>query len=158
MGPLRVVSFKSPSFALFTELPADVSVEGPGVMEEGAQYPLTCNIISVTPLQNLRVKWYQGNETVLIKKFNDTSVTPVNASSTLKVTAKSDLAGAHFRCEAQLHLGPNGPAYIPTVTSSPYTAAVRCEFQPILSLMQFTAKHPLLTNISDSITLLFDFR
>uniref|UniRef100_A0A3Q4BA76 Ig-like domain-containing protein n=1 Tax=Mola mola TaxID=94237 RepID=A0A3Q4BA76_MOLML len=106
------------------KLPDVVSVVGPDVMVEGTEYPLVCDIINVTPLQNLNVKWYRGNETVHTQIVSGTSVTPVNVSLTLMVTAGRDLGGAHFRCEVELIFGANGPEFIPTATSSPYTAAV----------------------------------
>uniref|UniRef100_A0A3Q3WDL1 Ig-like domain-containing protein n=1 Tax=Mola mola TaxID=94237 RepID=A0A3Q3WDL1_MOLML len=105
------------------KLPDVVSVVGPDVMVEGTEYPLVCDIINVTPLQNLNVKWYRGNETVHTQIVSGTSVTPVNVSLTLMVTAGRDLGGAHFRCEVELIFGANGPEFIPTATSSPYTAA-----------------------------------
>lgn len=96
-------------------------------MVEGTEYLLNCDIVNVAPVQNLEVKWYRGNETVHTQMFRNTSVTPVNVSSTLRVSAERDLDGARFRCEAELHLGPKGPESIPTATSLSYTAAVHCE-------------------------------
>lgn len=106
-------------------------------MVEGSEYLLNCDIVNVAPVQNLKVTWYRGNETVHTQMFNDTSVTPVTVSSTLKVTAERGHNGALFRCEAELHLGPKGPEVIPTVTSLPYTAVVLCEFPPNQSIILF---------------------
>lgn len=107
-------------------------------MVEGTEYLLNCDIINVAPVQNLKVKWYRGNETVHTQMFDDTSVTPVNVSSTLRVTAERGYNGALFRCEAELYLGPKGPELIPTATSPPYTAVVICEFSTHLFLLYFT--------------------
>ncbi|XP_070779071.1 intercellular adhesion molecule 5 [Enoplosus armatus] len=93
-------------------------------MEEGTEYKLMCDIIDVAPVQKLKVKWYRGNELVLTKEFNDTSVVPLNVSSTLKVIPERDYNAAVFRCEAELHLGPKGPELVPNVTSPPYVADV----------------------------------
>ncbi|XP_041813424.1 intercellular adhesion molecule 5 isoform X2 [Chelmon rostratus] len=95
-----------------------------GPMVEGQEYQLKCDIIKVAPVQKLEVKWYRGSEMVHAQMFNDTSVTPVNVSSTLKVIPERDYNGALFRCQAELHLGPKGPELIPTARSPPYPADV----------------------------------
>lgn len=100
-----------------------------GPMVEGTEYQLICNVSGVAPVQNLKVKWYRGNETVHTQTFNETSVTPVSVSSTLNFTAARDHNGTLFRCKAELHLGANGPELIPTASSAPYLSVVHCEFQ-----------------------------
>lgn len=109
-------------------------------MVEGSEYLLNCHIINVAPVQNLRVKWYRGKDTVYTQTFNDTSVTPVNVTSTLRVTAERHYHGALFRCEAELHLGPNGPEFIPTAASPSYNATVFCEFSTLCCCV-LLAKH-----------------
>uniref|UniRef100_A0A3B4GA89 Ig-like domain-containing protein n=1 Tax=Pundamilia nyererei TaxID=303518 RepID=A0A3B4GA89_9CICH len=106
--------------------PDSVSVSdmGHGSMVEGREYDLKCDVINVAPVQNLTVTWYRGNETVLTQMFNDSTMTPVNASSTLRISTPRDYNGLTFRCEAELHLGPKGPKFPPNVTSPPYTAVV----------------------------------
>uniref|UniRef100_A0A3P9CT31 Hemicentin-1 n=1 Tax=Maylandia zebra TaxID=106582 RepID=A0A3P9CT31_9CICH len=106
--------------------PDSVSVSdmGRGPMVEGREYDLKCDVINVAPVQNLTVTWYRGNETVLTQMFNDSTMTPVNASSTLRISTQRDYNGLTFRCEAELHLGPKGPKFPPNVTSPPYTAVV----------------------------------
>ncbi|XP_030592530.1 intercellular adhesion molecule 1-like [Archocentrus centrarchus] len=91
---------------------------------EGREYHLKCDINNVAPVQNLSVTWYRGKETVLTQKFDEFSVTPVNKSSSLRVTAQRDHNGSVFRCEAELQLGPKGPELSPSVISAPYTAVV----------------------------------
>ncbi|XP_031723712.1 peroxidasin homolog [Anarrhichthys ocellatus] len=106
--------------------PDNVSVSAldQGPMVAGTEYRLKCNISNVAPVQKLKLRWYRGNETVRTEMFNGTAETPVNVSSTLRVTPERDHDGALFRCEAELHLGQNGSELGPTVTSSPYTAVV----------------------------------
>ncbi|XP_033501201.2 vascular cell adhesion protein 1 [Epinephelus lanceolatus] len=101
-----------------------------GPMMEGTEYTLKCDILNVAPVQKLKLKWYHNNENVHTEMFSDTSITPVNVSSTLRVTAERGYNGAQFRCEAELHLGPNGPEIVPTVTSVPYIAAVH--YKPLI--------------------------
>ncbi|XP_030592531.1 hemicentin-1-like [Archocentrus centrarchus] len=91
---------------------------------EGREYHLKCDINNVAPVQNLSVKWYKGKETAFTETFDEFSVTPVNKSSSLRVTAQRDHNGSVFRCEAELQLGPKGPELSPSVTSAPYTAVV----------------------------------
>ncbi|XP_056870366.1 intercellular adhesion molecule 5 isoform X1 [Takifugu flavidus] len=103
--------------------PDSVSVSA-DVTQEGAEMVLSCDVTNVAPLQALRVKWYIGNDTVHTQMFNDTSRTPASVISTLRTTAGREDNGVEFRCAAELHLGPNGPELVPTVTSSAYTAVV----------------------------------
>ncbi|XP_068575156.1 intercellular adhesion molecule 5 [Cebidichthys violaceus] len=93
-------------------------------MVEGTEYRLKCDITNVAPVKKLKLTWYRGNETVHTEMFNGTAETPVNVSSTLRVTPERDHNGALFRCEAELHLGQNGSDLGPTVTSSQYMAVV----------------------------------
>ncbi|XP_056256423.1 intercellular adhesion molecule 5 isoform X2 [Seriola aureovittata] len=120
---LAVTLYKTPNTVSVSEF-------HPGPMEEGKEHQLKCDIISVAPVQNLTVKWYRGNESVMTETFNDTTATPVNVSSTLRVTPKRDYNRIHFSCSAELHLGPNGPEPVPTVISEPYTADVR--YKPLI--------------------------
>ncbi|XP_067426373.1 intercellular adhesion molecule 5 [Thunnus thynnus] len=100
------------------------------VMVEGIERQLTCDIINVAPVRNLTVKWYRGNEIVETQTFNDSTVTPMNVSSTLRIIPGRADDGAHFRCEAELHLGPKGPELIPITSSTPYTA--RVHYKPVI--------------------------
>uniref|UniRef100_A0A3Q1GMY2 Ig-like domain-containing protein n=1 Tax=Acanthochromis polyacanthus TaxID=80966 RepID=A0A3Q1GMY2_9TELE len=113
-------------FALSTETPDTVSVSAvhPGPMVEGTNFYLKCDISNVAPVQKLKVKWYRDNETVSGEMFLDTNKTPQNVFSTHIITPERDYDGSQYRCEAELHLGPNGPDVIPTEISEPYTAIV----------------------------------
>ncbi|KAM7387121.1 hypothetical protein PAMA_009646 [Pampus argenteus] len=106
-----------------------VSASKDGPMAEGTEHQLKCDIINVAPA-NVKVKWYRGNETVFTQTINESSVTPANVSSTWSVTPEKDHNGAHFRCEVELDLGPNGPEAIPTATSAPYIAVVH--YKPLI--------------------------
>uniref|UniRef100_A0A669EDJ5 Ig-like domain-containing protein n=1 Tax=Oreochromis niloticus TaxID=8128 RepID=A0A669EDJ5_ORENI len=112
-----ITVYKTPDFV-------SVSDMGRGPMVEGREYDLKCDVINVAPVQNLTVTWYRGNETVKTETFNDSTMTPVNAFSTLRISTQRDYNGLTFRCEAELHLGPKGPKFLPNVTSPPYTAVV----------------------------------
>lgn len=101
-------------------------------MVEGTEYRLKCDITNVAPVQKLKVTWYRGNETVETQMFNDTSEIPVNVSSTFRITPERDSDGELFRCDAKLHLGPNGPKHVPTKSSSPFKAVVHCELSSCL--------------------------
>lgn len=112
-----VTLYKTPDFVSVSEM-------GPGPMVEGKNFLLTCHVINVAPVRNLKLTWYRGSKAVHMQTSNNTSVTPVNVSSTLKIIPKREYNGVAFRCQAELHLGPSGPAAVPTVTSSPYIANV----------------------------------
>ncbi|XP_073350364.1 vascular cell adhesion protein 1 [Pagrus major] len=117
--------FMTPDVTVY-KTPDNVSVSAmnDGQMVEGKEYLLVCNIINVAPVQNLKVIWYRDNENIHTETFNKTTVTPVNESSSLRVTVDRHHNGAVFKCKAELHLGPHGPEPIPTTTSLPYTAVV----------------------------------
>ncbi|CAK6969377.1 angiopoietin-related protein 6 isoform X1 [Scomber scombrus] len=114
--------FVTPVITVY-KTPDNVSISEHGPMIEGKVHQLTCEIINVAPVRNLTVKWYRDNDTVHTQMFNDSSVTPVNVSSTLSITPQRNYIGAHFRCETELHLGPNGPETIPTTSSASYIIA-----------------------------------
>lgn len=114
-----------------------VTAVNPGPMVEGKEYLLNCDIINVAPLEKLRVNWYRGNKTVFTQMFDSNSVTPVSVNSTLRVTPERDYNKALFGCEAELHLGPEGPGFVPAATSSLFLAAVLCEFSTYLYIIVF---------------------
>uniref|UniRef100_A0A673C2C3 Ig-like domain-containing protein n=1 Tax=Sphaeramia orbicularis TaxID=375764 RepID=A0A673C2C3_9TELE len=117
------------SLFCLSETPDIVSVSTlniSGPMVQGREFQLICNIINVAPVNSLKVKWYRNNETVHTEMFIDTSVTPKNVSSILKMTPGKDDNGAHFTCVAELHLGGNGPQPVPSEVSEPYIAVVDC--------------------------------
>ncbi|KAG7243502.1 hypothetical protein INR49_011058 [Caranx melampygus] len=113
--PLAMTVYNIPE--IITDFP-------PGPVEEGDESVLKCDFINVAPVQNLTVQWYRGNESIKTERFDGEGVQPVNRSSTLKVVHERGHNGKKFSCSAELHLGPNGPNPIPTVTSEPYVADV----------------------------------
>ncbi|KAL7378443.1 hypothetical protein ABVT39_013771 [Epinephelus coioides] len=66
-----------------------------GPMMEGTENTLKCDILNVAPVQKLKLKWYRNNENVHTEMFSDTSITPVNVSSTLRVTAEREVTTEH---------------------------------------------------------------
>uniref|UniRef100_A0A674PJN2 Ig-like domain-containing protein n=1 Tax=Takifugu rubripes TaxID=31033 RepID=A0A674PJN2_TAKRU len=127
--------FKMPNVIVY-KTPDSVSVSA-GVTQEGAEMVLSCDVTNVAPLQALRVKWYRGNDMVHTQMLNDTSRTPASAVSTFRTAVMREDNGVEFRCAAELHLGPNGPELVPTVTSSAYTAVVLCGFLSFHPSLQF---------------------
>lgn len=129
--------------SLLSEPPDNVFVRIPDQMEEGVDYLLACDIISVAPVQNLKVKWYYGSEVAQIQTFNKTAAAPVNVSSTFNVTAKREHNGKRFRCEAELDLGLNGPQPLPRVAAeAPSPAVVQCEFFHLCFHGRISLRHP----------------
>uniref|UniRef100_A0A3Q2WDJ1 Intercellular adhesion molecule 1-like n=1 Tax=Haplochromis burtoni TaxID=8153 RepID=A0A3Q2WDJ1_HAPBU len=125
-----------------------VSDMGHVPMVEGREHDLKCDVISVAPVQILTVTWYRGNETVLTETFNESTAIPVNASSTLKISTQRDYNGLTFRCEAELHLGPKGPKFLPNTSSPPYTAVVLCKISTHVFHVFFSTSE-LLSNATD---------
>uniref|UniRef100_A0A3P8Z7V5 Ig-like domain-containing protein n=1 Tax=Esox lucius TaxID=8010 RepID=A0A3P8Z7V5_ESOLU len=105
-----------------------------GPMVEGTEYRLQCDIQNVAPLQNLVVKWYKGNESLLNVTYSNSTKTPVDVSPTLTITPSRDDDGAQYRCEAELDLGPEGPQPPPTVSSEPLDVTVHFMPRNILEL------------------------
>ncbi|XP_028978868.2 intercellular adhesion molecule 5 isoform X2 [Esox lucius] len=101
-----------------------------GPMVEGTEYHLQCDILNVAPVQNLIVKWYKGNESLLNVTYSNSTKTPVDVFPTLIVTPSSDDDGAQYRCEAELDLGPEGPQPPPTVSSKYQIYVVQPQNQP----------------------------
>uniref|UniRef100_A0A3Q0RKT0 Ig-like domain-containing protein n=1 Tax=Amphilophus citrinellus TaxID=61819 RepID=A0A3Q0RKT0_AMPCI len=105
-------------------------------VEEGKEFQLRCDIVNVAPAQKLSVLWYrnQGEETFC--KYDVRS--PVNVSSTLKVTLQKHDNGAEFRCEAQLNLGLKSP---PKITSSGLNFTI--SYKPTINITKLPSKIPL---------------
>ncbi|KAM4531297.1 vascular cell adhesion protein 1 [Odontesthes bonariensis] len=115
--------FAGPNITLY-KIPDIVTVSAVdhGPMIEGREYRLRCDIKNVAPAQ-LQVKWYKGNETLFTEDIKLPSVTPLNVSSHFNITPKRNDNGSVIRCEAELQLGPKGPALHPAA-SAPYIANV----------------------------------
>ncbi|XP_068192241.1 cdc42-interacting protein 4 homolog isoform X2 [Antennarius striatus] len=119
---LEITIYKRPDFVSISELHNGVTVEGEVLT-------LTCHITHVVPVQGLGVKWYHGNETIQTETYNNTGVTPVNASFSLGFQPGRDDNGTNFRCEVELHLGPKAPELI--LTSSPHYIVV-VHYKPLI--------------------------
>ncbi|KAF6727716.1 Vascular cell adhesion protein 1 [Oryzias melastigma] len=93
-----------------------------GPMIEGKEYQLSCIILNVAPVNKLHVKWYRGNESLRTEHpKNDSLSTPQNVTFVLTVPLERGDNGSTFRCEAELHLGPE---LTPLTPSAPYTVHV----------------------------------
>ena len=114
-------------FSSFTETPDTVSVSAVnhGPMIEGREYQLRCDIKNMAAAQ-LQVKWYKGNETLSTEDIELPTVIPFNVSSPFNITPERNDDGSVIRCEAELQLGPKGPALHPAA-STPYIANVQCK-------------------------------
>ncbi|KAM6957145.1 cell adhesion molecule 2-like [Aplochiton taeniatus] len=97
-----------------------------GLMSEGEEYKIACDIENIAPIRHLIVTWYRGTQIIGIQSFNETTETPVNQSASFNITANRSDNGIEFRCEAKLDLGPEGPQPPLTVTSQPFIAIVHC--------------------------------
>ncbi|XP_078140645.1 hemicentin-1 [Centroberyx gerrardi] len=129
------------------------SVNHTGLMVAGTEYQLQCDIISVAPVQNLTVRWYQGNETIKSKAGtlrvtgcppqkktdcdNNVIRTPVNVSSTISVTLGRNQHAAEFRCEARLDLGPQSPS---SMNCSPLNITVY--YKPVINATKLPTRIP----------------
>ncbi|XP_076000163.1 intercellular adhesion molecule 5 isoform X1 [Genypterus blacodes] len=103
--------------------PENVLLDFPTSLEEGTQYELRCDIINVTPLQNLKVQWYKDDQPIMDVSFKNTSKTPQNASAPLSMKISREDDGAQMRCEAKLDFGPLGPK-TPAFSSSTLNISV----------------------------------
>ncbi|XP_020507951.1 intercellular adhesion molecule 2-like [Labrus bergylta] len=101
-----------------------ISAMNPGPMVEGKDFFLTCNISNVAPVGNLIIQWYRGVVHVHKQTINNTIVTPLSVSPTLRITPRRSFDRSEFQCIAELHLGPYGPQPVPKMASLPYIADV----------------------------------
>ncbi|KAL3986904.1 zygote arrest protein 1 [Sarotherodon galilaeus] len=105
-----ITVYKAPEMVSVTELDNAQTARGTAYKNyPHTQHKLQCDIINVAPVQYLTVSWYKSNERIHTQFFNDTTKTPVNESSILKVNISREENVAEFRCEAKLDLGPHGP-------------------------------------------------
>lgn len=121
----------------FSEIPF-MRLSSPYPIIEKNDYELKCDIYNVAPVRSLRVTWYTWNETLHTQTFSDATVTPVNVSSTLNITADRKLHGENFTCKAQLDLGPLEPEFLPPPQSLTMTIDVLCGSSPCAALMAFS--------------------
>uniref|UniRef100_A0A8C6U6P5 Ig-like domain-containing protein n=1 Tax=Neogobius melanostomus TaxID=47308 RepID=A0A8C6U6P5_9GOBI len=93
-----------------------------GVMQEGEDYYLICEVHNIAPVENLTVMWYKDNIRFHPDKFNKSIDTLPNASK-IYFSPTREHNGVQFRCEAHLDLTPEGP-YI-NVSSQPFQIDVQ---------------------------------
>lgn len=104
------------------KMPDSVSMLLPdlkGPMVEGEEYRMQCDIVKVAPVRNLSVNWYKGSEIINTQTFEESSVSPVDKSSVLKLTANRNDTGTRIWCEAKLNFLP-----VETIQSKPHEVTV----------------------------------
>lgn len=89
---------------------------------EETQYDLQCDIFNVAPVQNLVVKLYKNNETIMTGEFNDSTKTPVNETIILPINISRSEGVVQLRCEAQLDFG-QGRVQLPVVVSQTHNTS-----------------------------------
>ncbi|KAK3512669.1 hypothetical protein QTP70_021721, partial [Hemibagrus guttatus] len=114
-----------------TELPDALFINSLPPVIEGETPFLQCNIQNVAPVHYLKVTWYKQQSPVNSFSFTESTITPVNVSSELKIKPSREDDGAKYWCEAKLELGPDGPQPPPTVTSDPFRIEVY--YKPMFS-------------------------
>ncbi|XP_070846440.1 vascular cell adhesion protein 1-like [Chaetodon trifascialis] len=97
----------------------------PQQMFEDHLYTLHCEVQDVAPVENLIVTFYKGQEVVSQQWSTYKEKTPVTEIFTFDFRARLEDDGAHFRCEAKLELGPEGPQPPPVVMSQNITTTVK---------------------------------
>lgn len=108
-------------------MPDSVSLlKAKGNMLEGGSYRLVCDVVNVAPARNVTVTWHRGDGVVSTESFNVPTLSPVNVSSVLNLTAHRSDHGTQVRCSAKLSFGPSGPD-LPRTESKPETVTVVCE-------------------------------
>lgn len=106
-------------------------------MLEGKNYELECDLRDVAPVQNLRVTWFTGNRSLHTQTFDESSVTPVNVTSILNITAEKTLNGERLGCRAELDLGSLEPEFQPLPKSLDTPLNVWCRWSLCVLLMAF---------------------
>ncbi|XP_005468795.1 hemicentin-1 isoform X3 [Oreochromis niloticus] len=164
MTPVCTASFrgigkcnKSLNFTLYKK-PDSVSiyhVDRLSYVEEGEQFQLRCDIVSVAPAQNLTVLWYK-NQDILEEtdcqlennktcKLSDVR-SPVNVSATINVNLQRKDGEAEFRCEARLNLRLNP---LPTTTSS--TLKITVLYKPKINTTKLPKEIPVFRGYSEEL-------
>ncbi|KAL2101557.1 hypothetical protein ACEWY4_003318 [Coilia grayii] len=96
-----------------------VTSDPPGAMAEGKPYFLHCHIENIAPVQNLTVRWFKGSAQLMEGlQHQNSKVGPQNITSDLPVVPHLSDNEAHYRCQADLDLGPGGPTKLESVPFS----------------------------------------
>lgn len=121
---------------------------------EGSEYSLVCEIISVAPAQNVRVRWYRGNESftpadVSCDMFNvNTTKRDVNMLFRTNITANRKLNGLEFTCEAELDLRPGEPQLL-SIMSQPLNITVH--YKPSINTTKLQNKVPVISGYTEDL-------
>lgn len=94
---------------------------------EGQAYSMQCDIVNVAPVSNLSVRWHKGNHMFHTDSFIDSTLYPLNKSSSISLIAHRDDNGTQIWCEAELDFKPTGPV-LPATQSAPREVIVQCKF------------------------------
>ncbi|KAL2101559.1 hypothetical protein ACEWY4_003320 [Coilia grayii] len=96
-----------------------VTSDPPGAMAEGKPYFLHCHIENIAPVQSLTVRWFKGSAQLIEDlQHQNSKVGPQNITSDLPVVPHLSDNEAHYRCQADLDLGPGGPTKLESVPFS----------------------------------------
>ncbi|XP_014876266.1 hemicentin-1 [Poecilia latipinna] len=87
------------------------SIESSEEMRENEEYILTCSILNIAPVQNLTVRWYQGNQIIYSENLTNSTKKPTNQTSIFRFTPTRQDDRTTIRCEAHMDLGPEGPQF-----------------------------------------------
>lgn len=133
---MMTVSSRSAHLSSLSETP-ELKLSFPHPIYDESDYELRCEARNVAPVQNLRVTWFTGNQTLRTDTFNESSVTPVNVTSTLNITTDKKLKGQVFGCKAELDLGPLEPEFQPPTQLLEAPLDVLCRSSPCAVLVAF---------------------
>ncbi|KAK2833281.1 hypothetical protein Q5P01_017170 [Channa striata] len=119
----------------------------PWPMVEGEKYLVKCDVANVAPARNLTVQWYKSNKMFHMEPFDETTLSPVNKTSVLHLTAHRDDDGTQIWCEANLNFYPFGPNFRSVTTKKEVTVLYPPTFtKPANETVEVNAKSKLLLN------------
>uniref|UniRef100_A0A096M1V9 Intercellular adhesion molecule 5 n=1 Tax=Poecilia formosa TaxID=48698 RepID=A0A096M1V9_POEFO len=133
------------------------SIESSEEMRENEEYILTCSILNIAPVQNLTVRWYQGNQIIYSENLTNSTKKPTNQTSIFRFTpTRQDdrttirtLHGLQVKCEAELNLGPEGPQPPPLMTSDPFTLSVH--YKPRINTTKLPELVPVISGYKEEL-------
>ncbi|XP_062975373.1 intercellular adhesion molecule 5-like [Elgaria multicarinata webbii] len=105
----KITVYSTPEFVVLDPVPK---------MEVGKEYTLTCQVSRVAPIRNLTVTLLKGQETLLVKTFeNHINVKADDVIVTHNMTAQRADHGERITCHTALDLRPEGPLFEKTSSS-----------------------------------------